>query len=301
MTLNQLRVFLSIVDTGAVTRSAEALSLSQPAVTRNLKLLEEALGVELFERLPRSMRLTRYGRSFVRHARAVFVQLEDADAELRHLAERDEDEIVIGAGPGWLMGNLPGIAGKMSRRFPHVAIKVRGGYDEQLIHMLRSGEVEFILNELSSDPALSDLTQEPLTEAPYVVACRHDHPLAGESRVPLARLLEFPWAMPDQAVTGQRRLDGVFNSQNLVPPTALLKSTSVEFILRLLETSDALSLMVASFLGANGRDTVVAVDLDEPLPSRQAGLVTRKSGWASPVTQAFMDELREHCAAHPFQ
>lgn len=199
MQLHQLKYYLSVAQTGSVTRSAQALSLSQPALTRGIRQLETELGVELFVRLPRAMRLTRFGEAFLKHAQSVFVQLENAQAELLHLSQRTEDEIVIGAGPTWIMGSLAKITGAISNAHPHIALKVRGGYDQQLTDMLRSGEVDFILTEISRDSAKSDLVQEPLVHAKYVVACRQDHPLAKEKRVGLETLLTYPWALPDLA------------------------------------------------------------------------------------------------------
>ena len=277
------------------------LNLTQPALTRGIRQLESELGVTLFQRLPRSMRLTRFGESFRRHAQSVFVQLEDARAELNHLSQRMDEEILIGAGPTWLMGSLPEIAGQISRRYPHVAIKVRGGYDRQLIHMLRSGEVEFILTEISRSPDLADVRQEPLVHSRYVVACGRNHPLAKERRISLERLLEFPWAMPDQSVNAHERLNGVFRSENLSPPVPLLQSTSLSFILRLLERSDALAFVVESSVIGGPRNSIVALDVDHQLPVRYAGIVQRPDSWISPASAALLEELRNHCRKNPIQ
>ncbi|MGJ8532060.1 MAG: LysR family transcriptional regulator [Alphaproteobacteria bacterium] len=301
MNLNQLRFFLSIAETGSVTRSAELLHLSQPALTRGIRQLEEELGVSLFQRLPRAMRLTRFGTSFLRHAQSVFVQLENAQAELQHLSERTEDEIVIGSGPTWTMGGLAEIVGSVLRTYPNLSIKVRTGYDQQLADMLRSGEVDFALTDISRDPDKDDLSQEPLIHCQYVVACRNDHPLAGEKNVSLERLLAFPWAMPDRALSAYDRLAGLFRAESLPVPVPLLQSTSFNFILRLLETSDALSFVVESSLQTPYQNPIVAVDMEVPLPIRHAGIVMRPDSWISPATEALIDQLRAHCKQNPIQ
>lgn len=301
MNLNQLRYFLSITKTGSVTRSAEELNLTQPALTRGIRKLEEELGVELFKRLPRAMLLTRFGDAFYRHAQSVFVQLENAQSELQHLAKRTEDEIVIGAGPTWLMGRLPHILTDVLSRFPNTGISVRSGFDQQLREMLRSGEIELALTEVSDDPYNSDLAQESLICARYVIACGENHPLARKKRVKLSQLLNFPWALPDFAFSAQERLAGLFRAQGLAAPTPLIRSTSFNFILRMLEISDALSFVVESSLGAHQRNSVVAVDIDHELPSRHAGIVLRQDSWISPVTNELIKALRLDCLQHPLQ
>lgn len=301
MKLNQLRYFLSVAQTGTITRSAEALNVTQPAITRGIKQLEEELGIPLFERRPRSMQLTRFGVSYRRHVQAIFSRLENAEEELRHLAENRVDDIVIGAGPTWLMGSLPAIVTEVAGQFPQVGIRVMGSYDRQLLASLRRGEVQFVLSEISDNDEYNDLIQEPLIHCRYVVACRRDHPLTREKAVPLTRLLEYPWAMPDQAIKAHNRLRGLFLTENLQPPKPLLQSTSLSYILRLLETSDALSFVAESSLPNSREGRITSVLLDQDMPVRHAGLIKRKDDWDSPVATAFMETLRTHCAKNPIQ
>lgn len=301
MNLNQLKYFLSIAKTGSVTKSADELHLTQPALTRGIRKLEEELGVELFRRLPRAMLLTRFGEAFLRHAQSVFVQLENAQSELTHLSSRTADEIVIGAGPTWLLGRLPQILNQVLAAFPNTGIRVRSGFDQQLREMLRNGEVELALTEVSNDPYNSDLQQEALISARYAIACRRDHPLAKHSKIPLSQLLHYPWALPDFAFSAQERLSGLFRAQDLPAPTPTIRSTSLNFILRILETSDALSFVVESSLTAYPQENIIALDIDHELPKRQAGIVLRSDSWLSPAANELIRVLREDCRLHPLQ
>jgi DNA-binding transcriptional LysR family regulator len=301
LNLNQLRYFLSIANTGSVTRSAEELNLTQPALTRGIKNLEDELGVELFKRLPRAMLLTRFGDAFFRHAQSIFVQLENAQSELQHLARRTDDEIVIGAGPTWLMGRLPQILTDVLSRFPGTGISVRSGFDQYLREMLRSGEVDLVLTEVSSDPDNSDLVQESVISAKYAIVCGANHPLARTKQVKLAQLLNYRWALPNLAVSAQERLTGLFGAQGIPAPTPLVRSDSLDFILRILETSDVLSFVVESTIGPSRGNTVVAIDIDHDLPIRHAGIVLRRDSWMSPVTTDLIETIRADSLLHPWQ
>lgn len=301
LNLNQLRYFLSIAKTGSVTRSAEELNLTQPALTRGIRNLEDELGVELFKRLPRAMLLTRFGDAFCRHAQSIFVQLENAQSELRHLSKRTEDEIIIGAGPTWLMGRLSHILTDVISRFPSIGISVKNGFDQHLREMLRSGEVDLVLTEVSSDPDNSDLVQEALISAKYAIVCGEKHPLARKRKVKLAQLLNFPWALPDFAFSAQERLAGLFGAQGIPAPSPLIRSTSLDFILRMLETSDVLSFVVESTIGPSRGNSIVAIDIDHELPTRHAGIILRRDSWINPVTIDLIETVRKDCLEHPRQ
>jgi hypothetical protein len=94
---------------------------------------------------------------------------------------------------------------------------------------------------------------------------------------PLSDLLEFPWAMPDQAVSAMDRLKGIYLAESLLPPEPQIRSTSLIFILRLLGSSNALSFVVRSSLADAEQNDIIALDVDHKLPVRYAGIVKRRA------------------------
>ncbi len=301
MNTTHLKFFVEVAEHQSITKAAKALNLTQPAVTRGILQLEEELQVSLFDRMPRSMHLTRFGESYLRHVRAVFAQLQNAQAELRHLADSPIDEIVIGAGPTWLMGVLPEVLGEFTRNNPNVTIRVRGGYDKQLSEMLDRGEVSFILSDTNKAQINDDMVEIPLIHCEYIVACRKNHPLAGRAKVPLSELLDYPWAMPDQAERALARLTGIYFAESLNAPEPLIRSTSLSFILRLLGASDTLTFVVKSSLRQLHSGKLAIVDVDHVLPTRNAGIVRRKDDWESPVVANLVQLLCRYCKKNPNQ
>lgn len=301
MKLTQLKYFIAVAEAKSTTKAAKILNLTQPAVTRGIRQLEAELGIELFVRLPRSMRLTRFGEAYLKHARAIFVQLENAQAEISYLEKNPVEEIVIGAGPTWLRSLLPEVVGDFSREFPDVSIRVRGGYDQQLLSMLDRGEVAFVLTETSNEKPQTSHTQEPLIYSEYVVAARKDHPLATLKQVTLEQLLKFPWAMPDQAASALDRLHGLYLTSSLPAPEPQIKSTSLNFILKLLTRSDALSFVVKSSLDEKLWQEVIPLSVDTVMPVRHAGIVKRSDSWQSPVVEQLVSRLRASCIENPEQ
>lgn len=299
MNLNQLRYFVAVVEAGSTTEAAKVLHVSQPAVTRGIHQLEADLGVTLFERLPRAMQLTSFGASYFRHAQLVFAQLKNARAELAYLNQNPTDEITIGAGPSWMRDLLPQAVSQLTDSYPEVSLRVRGGYDSQLLAMLERGEIAFGLTE-TADPTLRmSFNQEPLIESSYVVAARAGHPLAGATAVDLEDLLKFPWAMPDQAANAVDRLKGLYLAASLPEPKPRIYSTSLGFILDLLARSDLLSFVVKSSLKDHAAGKVIGLNVAANLPTRKAGIITRKGAWISPVEATLMGLLRDVCCENP--
>ncbi|MBB4120647.1 LysR family transcriptional regulator [Martelella radicis] len=291
MNLQNLRYLLSIAETGSVTRSADQLNMTQPALSRGLAALEEEVGAQLFIRLPKSMRLTVFGRVMVRRAQSVFRQLEDAQHEIRHLQEHEETELAVGSGPIWLTGLLPRAINLTTRDMPGVSISVIGGFERQLAELVRRGQVAFILTELTEDPEFSDLLSEPLASAHYAVVARQGHPLERAGPLDLTDLLRFPWIMPDKAVNAQKRLDGLFQTEGLTPPVARIRSTSNSFITTYLEQSNALTFAVTPIL--RGHPGLTKIPLARPLPKRTTGIQRLRDDWLSPAAERMLGHLRD--------
>jgi DNA-binding transcriptional LysR family regulator len=107
MDLRQLEHFLRVAQRKNISLAAADLNIAQPTLTKSIKLLEEQLGVKLFERLPRGVALTSFGTTLLRHAEAVHVQMKDAGHEIAAQRTGAVGTVVIGAGPTWLRRYLP--------------------------------------------------------------------------------------------------------------------------------------------------------------------------------------------------
>ncbi|MDZ5699477.1 LysR family transcriptional regulator [Chelativorans sp. M5D2P16] len=290
MNLQNLRYLLSIAETGSMTRSAEQLNMTQPALSRGLAALEEEVGARLFVRLPKTMRLTVFGHVMVRRAQMVFRQLEDAQHEIRHLQEHEETELAVGAGPIWLTGLLPRAISLTTQEMPGVSISVVGGFERQLAELARRGQVAFILTELTEDPEFTDLLSEPLTSARYAIIARRGHLLETKGPLELSDLLDYPWVMPDKAVNAQKRLDGLFQTEGMTPPVARIRSTSNGFIATYIEQTDALTFAVTPML--RDRPGLTALPLSRVLPKRTTGIQRLPDNWLSPAAKRMIEHLK---------
>lgn len=164
MDIRQIRAFLAIADTGSVTRAAELLHLVQPAVSRQLKLLEEDVGAPLFERGRHGMALTEAGQLLLERARRALRELEAARLEIRPTPGTVSGAVHLGLLPSSCELLAGPLVGALQRRYPRIRVSLSVGYTDPMRRWLESGELDLALlydPPSSSSPALE---LEPLVE-----------------------------------------------------------------------------------------------------------------------------------------
>ena len=194
MDFKQLRALLIVAETGSVTRAAELLNLVQPAVSRQLRMLEEDVGAVLFRRGRQGMELTEAGHTLVEYARRALDQLDRARAELK------PDDGLLGGIVS--VGLLPSVCDLLASRLvkavgqeqPGIRIRIVMGYAGHLQQWLSSGEVDLAL---LYDPAPSpDLMVRPLLEESLWVVGLKDSGLDPQTPVHIADLANHPLILP---------------------------------------------------------------------------------------------------------
>ncbi|HWT39308.1 MAG TPA: LysR substrate-binding domain-containing protein [Paraburkholderia sp.] len=194
MDLKQLRAFVTVADTGNVTRAANLLNLVQPAVSRQLRLLEEDMGTELFERGRHGMQLTPSGKTMLEYARRILNEVARAKAEIQPTEGPVAGIVSIGllASTSDLLATL--LAGEVARRYPHIRLRLTIGYAGHLQEWLEAGDVDAaLLYKQKETPALH--VKALLEENLWAVAA----PSTGLShRRPLAfsRVAREPFVLP---------------------------------------------------------------------------------------------------------
>jgi DNA-binding transcriptional LysR family regulator len=297
MDLRQLEYFLRVAQRRNISAAAAELNITQPSLTKSIKLLEKELGVRLFDRLARGVELTDYGQTLLRHAEAVHVQIGDASSEIAALRSGTFGAVSVGAGPAWLRRHLPLAVAQTVARYPGIRIRVGGGFDEELFRALRRGDFDFVVAELPQAQDRRGLEVQPLTSDELGVCCRAGHPLARRRRTAVRDLLAYPWVLLPRST--QRRLAGLFAAQGLEPPLNVVETDSHAFLLNLLRRSDALTFAASKTVEIEEGSGLVMLDVAKIRAQREAGIVKRRDGWLSPAAQRVIDNLAAICAADP--
>jgi DNA-binding transcriptional LysR family regulator len=187
LTLRQLKVFESVARHLNYTRAAEELHLTQPAVSMQVKQLEESLGVGLFEQLGKRIHLTEAGTEVLAYTRTITQQIDELEAVLNRMKGLLGGRLRISVAT---TANyfIPTLLGSFSRRFPDVTVTLDITNRETLLRSLAENTTDLVI--MGQPPAGADVEAEPFMDNPLVVVAPPDHPLAGKKKIPLKRLQE---------------------------------------------------------------------------------------------------------------
>jgi DNA-binding transcriptional LysR family regulator len=194
MDLRQLTCFERVADLGSMSRAAEALHLVQPAVSQQIALLEREVGLRLFHRGPRGVRLTEAGEALLPYARRVLGEVARAGQVLGGLRELRGGRVAVGLTPSAVVWLLPELLEQYRRQHPLVQIQVHEDMTDRLVDYLHDGRIDLALVSL---PVEDDgLTVRSLFEERLAVVVGPEHRLAGQAEVDLASLADEPWILP---------------------------------------------------------------------------------------------------------
>jgi DNA-binding transcriptional LysR family regulator len=223
--LRQITCFLEVARNGSIKRTAEALNVSQPAVTKTIKELEAALGAELFERIPTGVTPTPYGEVLLRHAMPAIAELNAGLAEIEALKSSADGCIRIG-GPHLAMSRLLPIAvARLKRQRPQLNVSVVPGTYTQLFPALRQGELDMIFGRRGDPTEMAGLVFESFFQDRMVIIALADHPCALRNRVELADLVDYPWVVPLPKTAMRDCLNRIFLKNRVPFPSNCFETT----------------------------------------------------------------------------
>jgi len=182
MLLAQIEAFLTVAERRSVSAAAAVLYVTQPALTTRLKKLEQELGVELFVRTGRGMRLTAEGRAFRPHAQRAVQELASGRELLRELREGRVGELLVGAAPAISTYVLPLVLRRFQATFPNVHLIVRTGHSEEVLELVLREQVQIGLVRELPHPAAGHVPQvvSPLNFANAPLVFDRSPPLLGQ-------------------------------------------------------------------------------------------------------------------------
>jgi DNA-binding transcriptional LysR family regulator len=193
--IRKLQILRTLRERGTVTATAEALHMTPSAVSQQLTNLSRQLGVELLQAHGRRVRLTDAARLVLRHAEAVFEQLERADADLAAYLHGEAGEVRVGAFSTAVPALVvPAVTALRATR-PGITVRVREAEAQEAYELLADRDVDLALSLAAQAPTAGDprFTRVPLLADPLDVALPRDHPLAGADGLRMAGLAAEPW------------------------------------------------------------------------------------------------------------
>ncbi|MDQ3206885.1 MAG: LysR family transcriptional regulator [Pseudomonadota bacterium] len=288
--LKPLRAFCQTARLGSVSRAAEALFLSQPAVTLQLQALERDVGVQLLERSGRRLVLTREGAELYELARPLVEGFDGLGAAFREKVRGlDAGELNVAAGSSTILYLLPRIVAAFREAHPQVRLSLHNVTGASGLDLLRSDGVDLAVGSMLDVPG--DLDYAPVYRFDPMLITPLDHPLAGKTDLTLQDLSPYGLILPPQRLTTYRMVDLVFQ-RNAVPYTVALEVGGWEVIKQYVAMGMGISIVTAICLTRTDRERLAARSLEAYFPSRSYGVVVRKGKHLSPQARAFTELIR---------
>jgi LysR family transcriptional regulator, low CO2-responsive transcriptional regulator len=287
-TLRQLEILLSVYDEGSITAASEALHLTQPTVSTQLKKLAEAVGMPLYERVGRGRKFTDAGRALVATAREVLASFERLDmtlSDIRGLKAGTLRIAVVTTSKYF----IPHLLGSFCEQYPHVDLQFRVGNRKQIIQRLHDGLDDLYV--FSHPPQDEDIEVTDFLPNPLVAIAPTDHPLADRTDLTLSDLAEQPFLMRESGSGTRHAIE-----RHLASHEARIK------VRMTIESNEAIKHAVMSGLGISilsehtlthgGSEGLVKLQVKQ-LPIESTWFLVRlRSRRLSLIAEAFLEYLQ---------
>lgn len=292
MEIHQLRYFCSVAESGSFTRAAEREQIAQPSLSQQIIKLEEELGVRLFDRLARSVRLTDPGQIFLPRARAILNELKAAKEEVTDKQSSVCGPVCVGVIPTIAPYFLPARINTFCRRYPQASITVFEDVTARLLDRLRGGIVDLAILAL---PARGhDLECFPLrTEGLFAILPR-SHPLAKRPRLSLKELRNEPFLLLRDDHCFRETAIAACKRARLIPRVVF---ESGQFSSILAMVGAGLGISVVPEMALERRPDCSFVLVDDERASRTIGVAVLKGHFLTGVQRAFLAHLQSQAQA----
>lgn len=291
--LRHLNALVAVSEHGTLVRAADALSITQPAVSKTLAELENIVGRALLERTPRGVKLTPAGRVLLRYAGSSLRTLREGLDSIAGEQAAEAPAVVIGALPNVAATVLPSALLRFAEAMPHARVTVRTGSNAQLIVALRQGVLDMVVGRLAEPSDMQGLTFEHLYTEQVLLVVRPGHALAGRRRITADDLRPYRMVLPDAGTRLREAADRFFLASGIGLPIRTIETIDVSFGRSYVLRSDAIWCVP---LGAVENDlnqhVLASLPVDTKASEGPVGLTQRVDRVPSEAMERVAQEIR---------
>lgn len=292
ISLRDLRVLMSVIQTGSMGKAAKALATSQPAVSRSIADLERALGVRLLDRTPKGVEPTPYGRALLKRGVAVFDELSQGVKDIRFLADPTAGDLVVAASIAVAESLLCSVIGRLRHRYPRLTFQVHATDTATACRAVLDRTAEVAVVHVVERPDMALMHVEPLLHDPHVVVAGAHNPLTRRRRISLQELADGPWVLPIRDQPYGAVVSEAFRAHGLKVPTSFVTST-LPLRTALLMTGPYLSMVPRVVMQFAPKSRLLkTLPIDLPTTARPLALVTLQNRTLNPLAHLFADQVR---------
>lgn len=219
MNFYQLKYFKKVAETRSISRASEELLLTQPAVSKQMKALEEELGEKIFDRIGKRVFLTRAGEVLYTYAERILRSVQEAKTAVKDMSAECSGELVIGTSDHISLHRLPDILKKYTSAFPKVDLRLRCHRSETILDMVNKNLVD--LGVITLPKTAVKLISKTIWEDAMSLVFPKNHPLQSLKVIRLKDVAKYGMILPEVGTTTRNTIEAAFSGKRLTPNVAM--------------------------------------------------------------------------------
>lgn len=290
MLLRDLDFFIMVAETGSFRGAAVQADVTQPAITKGIRRLENELGLKLLDRSSKGTSLSDGGSVFLKRARRLRNDLNDALREASDMRSRASGLLRVGVAPTLVESFFRRPSGVLLSQRPAARFSLHIALSDDLFSGLRRGELDMVLSSIP-DPVDRIFNVHPIGFSQLKVVACGAHPALSAAKLNVQQLVAYQWILPRRGVLSRDWIDGIFASRGLpLPITRIELDTQTDALLPMIVGTDLLSIS-SETIGHDSLEALAALPLEELHWRRPIGALTRIDHPLSPLAQHFLEVL----------
>lgn len=288
--MRQLALVLKLVGTGNLHTAASALNMSQPAATKLIQEIEEALGAVLFIRQPRGMKPTSAGIMVARHAGFILAELRKMQQNIDGLQNGITGYVRVGAIISAVPAPVAHALARMAEAHPTVEVSLSVGTSDVLLPELNAGSLDFVVGSIAGALGAELLSYTPLVEDVAVVVAGCSNPILRLHNLTLKDIFSERWILPPAGAPELRSIEATFNAAGLPLPVNSTRMASMIATATTVEATDTLAIVPLSMYRYFAKFQAMGqVDVNLKAPVEPYGLIMMNNRQLTPAAQALYD------------
>jgi DNA-binding transcriptional LysR family regulator len=295
MEFDQLKGFYQVAKLKSFTEAAQKLYLTQPAISLQVKALEEELGEKLFERVGRRIKLTHAGEILFRLAEEIVGKLDEVRSVMEELHTLERGRFVLGTSDTTSLYFIPDLVKEFSRAHPNIELLLVNRISQEIVRRVVECEVDLGIVSLPvTEPRLEVV---PLIRHPLVCIVAADHPLASRKLVRPGELGTEPMIALERESTTRRRIDS-FLAEGGAQPRIVIELGSFEIIKKFVAIGLGVSI-IPERAALHGGEAIRVIPFAKSPPYIELGAVYRKDRFLPHSARVFLDLAEKHFVTEP--
>ncbi|MBN1102554.1 MAG: LysR family transcriptional regulator [Deltaproteobacteria bacterium] len=295
--LNQLRVFYEAARSGSFTSAARKLFITQPAVTAQMKALEDQCTLKLFKKKGRRLFLTDEGNTLYEYAKRIFEYEREVEDVIEEMRKLKRGILRLGTSKAYARYFMPFLISRFREAYPHIKVYLDEGSSLDIIRSLVDLKNEVaVIAKVEDHP---NVTFIPFKQDQLVLILAPGHPLAKRKHVSLEELVNDPMIMKEANSGTRKRVNELFSSKGLTP-NVLMETSNTEFIKQLVQRGEGISFLVEEAVAADIREKRLAtIPVAGETPFLDVSIAYLEAQHLSHAAGAFVEMLKKVATRGP--